>query len=257
MLRWPFAPRRPHVAEKLEPQAAYALWAATYPPYAHNALMALEQRTVLSLLPTLAGRTVIDAGCGSGRYLHELGKLGATPIGLDLSEPMLAKARAITTRVARANLCALPLESASVDVIVCGLALGDLPTLDSALGEMARVLRAGGCVVYSVVHPAGGSAGWLRTFEAQGRLMSIDGYWHSAEDHRQACAAAGLAITAWEEPGLAEWVKDPVVLVVRASNHRRTSVEPSPNHRRTTVEPSPNLRRTSVEPPSNRRRTIG
>ena len=65
--------------------------------------------------------------------------------------------------------------------------------------------------------------------------MAIDGYWHAAEEHRQACAAAGLAITAWEEPGLAEWLEDPVVLVVRASN----------------------LRRTSVEPPSNRRRTIG
>ena len=169
MLRWPFARRRAHVAEKLEPQAAYALWAETYPPYAHNALMALEQRTVLSLLPNLAGRTVIDAGCGSGRYLQELRKLGAAPIGLDLSEPMLAKARAITSRVARANLCALPIESASVDVIVCGLALGDVPNLEIALGEMARVLRAGGCVVYSVVHPIGGSAGWLRTFEAQGR----------------------------------------------------------------------------------------
>jgi malonyl-CoA O-methyltransferase len=233
MLRWPFAPRRAHVAEKLEPQAAYALWADTYPPYAHNALMALEQRTVLSLLPNLAGRTVIDAGCGSGRYLQELRKLGAAPVGLDLSEPMLAKARAITSRVARANLCALPIESASVDVIVCGLALGDVPNLEMAMNEMARVLRAGGCVVYSVVHPTGGSAGWLRTFEAQGRVMSIDGYWHTAEEHRQACAAAGLTITAWEEPGLAEWVKDPVVLVARASKRRRTPVEPPLNRCRT------------------------
>jgi malonyl-CoA O-methyltransferase len=107
MLRGSFARRRPHVVEKLEPQAAYALWAETYPPYAHNALMALEQRTVLSLLPNLAGRTVIDAGCGSGRYLQELRALGAAPIGLDLSEPMLAKARAITSSVARTNLCAL------------------------------------------------------------------------------------------------------------------------------------------------------
>ena len=160
MLRWPFAPRRAHVAEKLEPQAAYALWADTYPPYAHNALMALEQRTVLSLLPNPAGRTVIDAGCGSGRYLQELRKLGAAPIGLDLSEPMLAKARAITSSVARTNLCALSIESASVDVIVCGLALGDVANLEIVMSEMARVLRADGCLVYSVVHPIGGCAGW-------------------------------------------------------------------------------------------------
>lgn len=218
MLRWPF--RRTRVAEKLQPQAAYALWAETYPPYAHNALMALEQRTVLSLLPNLAGRTVIDAGCGSGRYLRELRNLGAEPIGVDLSAPMLAQARPLTSHLVQGNLCALPIDATSVDVIVCALALGDVPNLEIALGEMARVLRPGGCVVYSVVHPIGAQAGWSRTFEAQGRLMAIDGYWHTAEEHRRACAAAGLTITAWQEPGFSEFVDAPVVLVVRASNRR-------------------------------------
>jgi malonyl-CoA O-methyltransferase len=215
MLRWPF--RRAPVAETLAPQDAYALWAETYPPFAHNALMAVEQQTVRSLLPDLAGRTVIDAGCGSGRYLRELRALGASPIGLDLSAPMLARARAITSEVVRGNLCALPIDSTSVDVIVCGLALGDVPNLEIALVEMARVLRPGGCVVYSVVHPAGGPAGWSRTFQAQGRTMAVDGFWHTVEDHRQACAAAGLTITAWEEPAAPEAPRYPAVLVVRAT----------------------------------------
>jgi malonyl-CoA O-methyltransferase len=233
MLRWPFARRRPPAFETLEPQAAYALWAATYPPHAHNALMLLEQHTVLSLLPSLDGLTVIDAGCGSGRYVRALRDLGARPIGIDLSEPMLAKARQITSQVARANLCALPLDAMSVDVIVCGLALGDVPNLEIALGEMARVLRPGGCVVYSVVHPVGGPNAWSRTFEAQGRHLAIAGYWHTAEQHRQACAAAGLHISAWEEPVLDEMPQHPAVLVVRATNQRRSSVEPPSNHRRT------------------------
>jgi malonyl-CoA O-methyltransferase len=217
MMRWPFTRRRANVARALDPQAAYALWAPTYPAHAHNALMALEQQTVLSLLPDLAGLTVLDAGCGSGRYLRELRDLGARPMGLDLSEPMLAKARAITRRVARANLCALPIDSMSVDVIVCGLALGDVPNLEIALVEIARVLRPGGCVTYSVVHPIGATAGWSRTFEAGGRRVAVDGYWHSVEAHRQACAAAGLRVTAWEEPLLIEAPEHPAVLVVRAS----------------------------------------
>ena len=241
MLRWPFARRRTQVAEKLEPQAAYAIWAATYPPYAHNALMTLEQQTVLSLLPDLAGCTVVDAGCGSGRYLRELRNRGARPIGIDLSEPMLGRARAITRHVVRGDLCALPIDATSVDVIVCGLALGDVPNLEITLVEMARVLRPGGCVVYSVVHPGGATAGWSRTFEAQGRQIAIDGYWHSVEDHRRACDAAGLTITAWAEPQLTE-SGPAVALVVRASNDRRTIVEPSWNHRGTIVEPSLNQR---------------
>ena len=217
MMRWPFARRRTNVAQTLDPQAAYALWAPTYPPHAHNELMALEQQTVLSLLPDLGGLTVLDIGCGSGRYLRELRDRDARPIGIDLSEPMLAKAREITSRIARANVCALPIDSMSVDVIVCALALGDVPNLEIALVEMARVLRPGGCAVYSVVHPVGATAGWSRTFEAEGRRVSIDGYWHSVDDHRQACAAAGLRVTAWEEPVLTEAPEHPAVLVVRAS----------------------------------------
>lgn len=205
------------MAKTLDPQASYALWAPTYPPRAHNALMALEQQTVLSLLPDLAGLTVVDIGCGSGRYLRELRERGAKPMGLDLSAPMLARARLITSRVARANLSTLPIDSMSVDVIVCALVLGDVSNLEIALVEMARVLRPGGCVVYSVVHPIGATAGWSRTFEAEGGQVAIDGYWHSVRDHRQACAAAGLTITAWAEPKLVE-SGPPVALVVRASN---------------------------------------
>ena len=202
MLRWPFARRRRAVAETVDPQAAYALWAATYPPRPHNQLMEIEQQCVLSLLPDLTGMTVLDAGCGTGRYLRELHALGARPIGVDLSSAMLARAREVTSHIARANLCALPIDSMSIDVIVCGLALGDVPHLELALAEMARVLRPGGCVVYSVVHPAGADAGWLRTFDAGGRQVAINSYWHSTDEHRQAFRAAGLRVTAWQEPVL-------------------------------------------------------
>ena len=211
----------------LEPQAAYELWAATYPPYPHNALMALEQQVMLSLLPQVTGLTVIDAGCGTGRYLRVLRELGATAVGVDLSAPMLARAYADGASVARGNICALPIDSTSVDVVVCGLVLGDVSHLEIALGEMARVLKPGGCVVYSVVHPIGERAGWSRTFTAAGRQNAIATYWHSREEHRRACADAGLRITGWEEPVLAEVPEHPAVLVVRASRERgRSKADP-------------------------------
>lgn len=210
MLRWPFARRR------LEPQAAYALWAPTYPPRAHNPLMALEQQTVLSLLPPVHGRTVLDAGCGSGRYLRELQKLGGDAIGVDLSAAMLSRASEVSNRIARGDICALPLGAASVDTIVCGLALSDIAKLETALGELSRVLRPGGCIVYSVVHPIGATQGWSRTFDVGGRSIAIDSYWHGVAKHRKACAAAGLRVSAWREPVLPEAPDHPAVLVVRA-----------------------------------------
>ena len=210
MLRWPFARRR------LDPQAAYALWAKTYPPRAHNPLMALEQQTVLSLLPPLGGLAVLDAGCGSGRYLRELQRLGARPFGVDLSAAMLSRAIVVSTQIARGDLCALPLASASIDAIVCGLVLSDVAKLDAAIGEFTRVLRPGGCIVYSVVHPIGATQGWSRTFDLGGRSIAIDSYWHGVAKHRAACLAAGLQITAWQEPVLPQAPDHPAVLVVRA-----------------------------------------
>src|SRR3954468_19380131 len=51
----------------LAPAAAYALWAASYPPHAHNPLMLAEERAMLALLPAdLRGRKVLDAAAAAG-----------------------------------------------------------------------------------------------------------------------------------------------------------------------------------------------
>lgn len=223
MLRWPW--RRSAAGERLDPQAAYALWAPTYPPHPHNPLMEIEQQTVLSLLPDLRSLTALDAGCGSGRYLKALQDRGAVAMGVDLSDAMLSRARLVGARIVRGDLCALPFEDRSLDLVVCGLALGDVESLDVALAEMSRVLRPGGSVIYSVVHPAGAAAGWSRTFEFNGRQCAINSHWHSLDQHRGACASARLSIDGWREPVLAASAKasapkavagQPAVLVVRA-----------------------------------------
>lgn len=216
-MRWPFARSRSHGVEMLEPQAAYAMWAPTYPPQAHNPLMEVEEQATLSLLPPVGGRAVLDAGCGSGRYLLALRSRGAKAIGVDLSMPMLARAHAAGSRLARADVGALPIASATIDVVVCGLVLGDVAHLDAAVQELSRVLRRDGTLVYSVVHPAGAEAGWRRTFDVSGRQVAIKSFWHSVDDHRRAVTAAGLQITAWEEPVLREAPGHPAVLVIRAS----------------------------------------
>jgi malonyl-CoA O-methyltransferase len=216
MLKWPFARRRDSEIQRLDPQSAYGLWARSYPPRPHNALMEIEHATVLALLPSVLGQTVLDAGCGSGRYLRELHNRGARVIGMDLSAAMLNRARAMTTRITRADIRALPFDAMSIDLVVCGLALGDMAELELALIEIARVLRPEGRVIYSVVHPAGEAAGWSRTFESDGRQFAVDGFWHSLERHREACTAAGLTIEEWREPELAEAPGQRAVLVVRA-----------------------------------------
>jgi hypothetical protein len=71
--------------------------------------------------------------------------------------------------------------------------------------------------VYSVVHPVGANASWSRTFDAGQRQVAINCYWHSTDEHRHACLAAGLRVTAWHEPVVPAAPDHPAVLVVRAS----------------------------------------
>jgi ubiquinone/menaquinone biosynthesis C-methylase UbiE len=129
---------------------------------------------------------------------------------------MLARAREVSRRLIRGRAGALPIATMSIDAVVCGLVLGDVAHLDLALAEMSRVLRPGGAIVYSVVHPAGAAAGWSRTFEAGGRRLAVAGYWHTAAEHRHACASAALTIDAWEEPVMDEAPDHPALLIVRA-----------------------------------------
>ena len=123
----------------------YAAWAETYPPSAHNPLMEVEEAAVLALVPAVAGLTVLDAGCGTGRYARLLTARGARQVvGVDLSPAMLARAAAEMNRI-RGRLERLPFASRSFDLIVSGLALPDVDRLEPVVSEWSRVLVPAGC----------------------------------------------------------------------------------------------------------------
>ena len=82
---------KPHI-ERLEPRAAYELWADSYPAVAHNPLMRAEQEVVGPLLAHTRASRALDVGCGSGRYLPPLASTGAaTVVGVDFSMAMLTR----------------------------------------------------------------------------------------------------------------------------------------------------------------------
>ena len=148
--------------------------------------MEVEQAAVLQLLPSMTGLSALDAGCGSGRYLQLLIDRGARVVGVDQSSEMLRRAQKIGTAVC-GDLYALPIRSESMDVVVSGLALGDVADLSIAIRELARVLRPGGSLVYSVVHPRGREEGWERTFHTSEGSFAVNSHWHTLNDHETAC----------------------------------------------------------------------
>jgi malonyl-CoA O-methyltransferase len=208
----------------LEPTVAYALWAASYPPYAHNPLMRAEERAMLALLPAdLRGRAVLDAGCGSGRYLAHARRRGAGQVvGVDLSAEMLARALEeirdwrleivdgqphlqspiSNLQLIRASLDAIPLRDRWADLTLCGLTIGHLEDLHAPLAELRRVTRRGGTLLCSDFHPAGHALGWRREFTAGGQRYAVRHTPHRYSDWQHACDAVGLRIVQTVEPHL-------------------------------------------------------
>lgn len=199
----------------------YARWAPFYPPTAHNALMTAEEAAVRELLPTVAARTVLDAGCGTGRYLSILARAGAhAPVGVDRSREMLARAAVPGARLVLADIRNLPLAGRSFDAVICGLTLMDVADLDLAIGELTRVLKLGGVLVYSILHPVGATQGWTRSFDTPDGREVIASSWHSIEANLNACRSAGLVVDARREPTVganASLGNSPVALVIRAT----------------------------------------
>ena len=196
----------------LEPKEAYALWAPSYPAYAHNPVMLAEERAMLELMPAnLKELAVLDAGCGSGRYMLHASRRGATRVkGVDLSPAMLERARTELCEVehgeklelVQGSLNDLPVTDAWADLTICSLVVGHLESLLPALSELHRVTRPGGAVLCSDVHPIGPALGWQRDFKAAGQHYAVRHTQHLYSHWHTACGAIGLHIERVLEPML-------------------------------------------------------
>jgi SAM-dependent methyltransferase len=117
-----------------------------------------EWPALQALLPDLRRRKVLDLGCGFGWFCRWVRENGAAHVlGIDVSEKMLARARATTpdTEIAytRADMERLELPAASFDLVYSSLALHYIANLDGLFTQVHRSLVPGGSLVFSVEHP--------------------------------------------------------------------------------------------------------
>ena len=99
---------------------------------------------------SLAGRTVLDVGAGTGAASSALTARHARALALDLSAGMLAWNATARPPSAVADIRALPLAGDSVDDTVAAFVLNHLTDPVPALAELARVTRPGGAVLAAV-----------------------------------------------------------------------------------------------------------
>ena len=109
------------------------------------------------LLGPLAGRRVLEVGCGAAAAARWLATQGADVVAIDLSAGMLRHARSVsgvTVGLVHGDAMALPFAAEAFD-LAC-TAFGAVPFVDDSgrvMREVHRVLRPGGRWVFSVTHP--------------------------------------------------------------------------------------------------------
>ncbi len=142
-----------------------------------------ESRQLALVFETLKpgpGMRILDAGCARGRFLRRLETSGARLFGVDLTEVFLHSAHANVQGAAFAggSLSSLPFADGAFDAVYCIETLEHLPDTETALAEMARVLRPGGPLLVidksmMGLHPRSAmpNAVWKPWMERRGRWM--------------------------------------------------------------------------------------
>lgn len=162
-------------------------YAARIDTKGHNAYY--DRPAVLSLLPDVAGKRVLDAGCGPGAYAQWLLDHGAQVVAVDANAKMLAHARERTANRAEFHLANLnaPLDflaDASFDLVICPLVLDYIRDWTPLFREFHRLLRPGGVLVFSHGHPA-----------SEFFLYYADGNYHEVEQVSWEWTGFGTVVT--------------------------------------------------------------
>jgi SAM-dependent methyltransferase len=181
-----------------------------------------ERPAMLALAGDVAGRRILDAGCGAGPLFAALRDRGAIVTGIDKSAGMLELARRRLGDDADLQVAELgsplPFADDTFDDVTASLVLHYLEDWSQALAELRRVLKPGGRLIVSVDHPfvttmehrqAGRDPDYFATYNyidewTVGGQTALFSFWarplHAMTD---AFTAAGFRIAVISEPGVA------------------------------------------------------
>jgi SAM-dependent methyltransferase len=147
------------------------------------------------LLPDVNGLTGLDVGCGEGHNTRRLAARGARVFALDVARDFVRAARQEGSggiHYLIASALHLPLPGRSFDFVTAFMSLMDVAAPEVVLPEVVRVLKPGGFLQFSILHPCfspmhraahrqkrgrpgGRSGGWplLRASGRRGRAMDL------------------------------------------------------------------------------------
>lgn len=221
-----------------------------------------EWRQLKPLFPPLAGKTVLDLGCGYGWHCKFAAEQGAVRVlGLDLSRKMIREAqkRSAGTQI-EYRVCGMEeyeYPKNRWDCVVSNLALHYIENLEAVFQNVYGTLKRDGVFLFNIEHPvftAGVGQDWVYTREGTPRYWPVDDYFLPGErnTHFLGCDVVkqhhtltqilmgllrnGFALEAVEEaeppeemmeiPGMRDELRRPMMLLVKAIAKKDANVKP-------------------------------
>jgi len=148
-----------------------------------------EWYALKEMLPSFAGKSVLDLGCGFGwhcRYVMENG--AKSVIGVDISEKMLERARTINDldgiEYSRKAIEDVDYPAGHFDVVLSSLTFHYLASFDSISKSIYKWLKPEGTFVFSVEHPvftAAGNQVWAYDEKGEIQHWPLDHYFEEGK----------------------------------------------------------------------------
>lgn len=211
-----------------EVAGAYDAWAEAYDTDV-NRTRDLAAAVLRQASLDLAGRRVLEIGCGTGSNTEWLAERSGSVLAMDFSGAMLrraaARVRAGGVRFVEHDLrAAWPLPDGSVEVVIAVLVLEHVESLLHVFAESARVLCGGGEVFLCELHPMRQLAGRQAEFvhPQTGEHVRVPAFLHETSEYVNAGLAAGLEVIhlgEWRDPEAAR-TAPPRLLSVRFGRRR-------------------------------------
>jgi len=151
---------------------------------------ALNTPVFLVNLPPIAGLAGLDIGCGEGSNTRKLAERGAKMTAVDIAPTFIRHAREAEAQAPldiaylEGDGTALPFPDTQFDFATAFMSMMDMPAQDKALAEAARVLKPGGFLQFSILHPCFAppyrkvlrdDAGHIRAIEVGRYFDGVDG----------------------------------------------------------------------------------
>ena len=133
----------------------------------------------LRVLGDVAGKDILELGCGAAQWSIALARLGARPVGIDLSERQLDHARRLMAEAGvdfpliHGSAEHVPLPDASFDIVFCDHGAMTFADPYRTVPEAARLLQSGGLFAFSHHTPIE-SIAWPLDSDTVGDRLVID-----------------------------------------------------------------------------------